>query len=157
MLSLSSPDPVFLDGGALSATVGNAVVIIQNSVQSVSQELLCGKDMLRVTSNGRNPLQQGLLSVATLIGGLPPSHMGHRGIATSVVMDSTDIFDSERNGYLSHGSLPLEFMGDIDHHHIHWDWSLASGNSPRFPFMTSIPSFNELDVVSELSLCATWS
>ena len=78
VLSLDTPSPTYIDSDyQLAASVGHAVLVVQNSQGSVPVGYTCGG--AAVTVSGRNPMPAAAQQLAKLIAGLPPKSVGHCG------------------------------------------------------------------------------
>jgi hypothetical protein len=82
LISVDSPDPIYLADLQQATVVGNMAVVIQNKQSSMISEIICQKDSsssqekVTHTINGQNPLSAALAATAELIGGLAKAESG---------------------------------------------------------------------------------
>jgi hypothetical protein len=139
LISVDNEMPTFLDGDSQAVNIGDAVIIIQNIHDTIPTGLKCGnKDIL---ASGRNPIGPGLAAAASAIGGLPYSHIGHCGHATS--SSFTQLLGNSQYKKVWSDSEGKEQRVSRDL----FDWSSFLGASPVFEAMTfSQPHFSLIDI-----------
>ena len=133
---MDNTEELYLNNQSQAMVESNSIVIIQNKQLLLSSALSCAYSNTNIMLSGRNPIVASLLAFAELIGGLPASQFGHKGIITT----------SQNINELSHNSIESNDFMKID------DYSLCLGTSPRFQAsINDIPTFNQIDIVSSLS------
>lgn len=133
VLSLDTPTPTFIDAEhQLAASVGHAVVVVQNAQRSVPLGLTCGGRA--ITVDGRNPVAAAAHQLGLVIAGLPPKSLGHCG--------------SPSAESLLELALP-GFWGDgAGSHNVRVDPGLFSGQSPSFsaPALDGLVLFSTIEI-----------
>ena len=141
LISVDDDVPTYLDGAAQAVNIGEAVIIVQNIHNTLPTGLKCGnKDIL---ASGRNPIGPGLAAAASAIGGLPYSHIGHCGHATSPSLTKLLGDSAYKNLWNNNDENDSKRRSSRDL----FDWSSFLGASPVFEAMTfSQPHFSLIDI-----------
>jgi hypothetical protein len=169
LISVDSPDPIYLVDLEQAAVVGNMVVVIQNKQSSMISEVFCQGDSsssqgkVTHTVNGQNPLSAALAAAAEVIGGLAKAESGHRGLPTSpsiraALNDNVGVVQDESIfRYENWASSRHNWMLDRNNDRysktgggLLIDCSSYLGESPTFRASalstTSIPSFSTIEL-----------